>query len=165
MQQRLTMLVPATAVCVVLAATTAAGATPGSGVLSGRILAEGAFQDGLDVKFKVRGHHGTQVSRVQGGGRAVVQEIVLAPGGQTGWHSHPGPVVVVVARGALTLYDDSGCDTGQTYAAGEAFVDPGQGHLHVARNHGSGNVELLVTYLAPPGAGVPRVDRSAPTGC
>jgi quercetin dioxygenase-like cupin family protein len=165
MQKRMMVLVPAAALCCAVGVATVAGATPGSGVLSGRILAEGVFPEGLDVKFKVAGHHGTQVSSVKGEGRAVVQEIVLAPGGHTGWHSHPGPVAVVVRQGALTLYDAADCSAGQTYAAGEAFVDPGQGHLHIARNHGSGNVELVVTYLAPPGVGVPRVDRAAPTGC
>lgn len=159
------MLVPAAALCCAVGVATVARATPGSGVLSGRTLAEGVFPDGLDVKVKVRGHHGTQVSSLKGDGRAVVQEIVLAPGGHTGWHSHPGPVVVVVRQGELTLYDGADCTAGQTYAAGEAFIDPGQGHLHIARNHGIGNVELVVTYLAPPGVGVPRLDRPAPPGC
>lgn len=165
MHKRIVVLVPAAALCAAVAVATVAGATPGSGVLSGKVLAQGVFAEGLDVKFKVDGHHGTQVSSVTGGGRAVVQEIILAPGGHTGWHSHPGPVVVVVRQGALTLYDDAHCTAGTEYTAGEAFVDPGQGHLHIARNHGSGNAELVVTYLAPPGVGVPRVDRAAPADC
>ena len=165
MHKRLMLFVPVAALCAVVGGTTVAGATPGSGVVSGRILAQGDFQDGLDAKFKVSGHHGTQVSKIDGAGRAVVQEIVLGPGGHTGWHSHPGPVVVVVQQGVLTLYDGADCSSGKTYDSGEAFVDPGQGHLHIARNEGSSDVVLLVTYLAPPGTGVPRIDRDAPGDC
>lgn len=165
MRKRTMLFIPVAALCAAVGGMTIAGATPGSGVLSGRVLAQGVFQDGLDAKFKVSGHHGTQVSQIHGDGRAVVQEIVLAPGGHTGWHSHPGPVVVVVRQGPLTLYTGAACSSGQTYASGEAFVDPGQGHLHIARNEGSSNVELVVTYLAPPGTGVPRIDRDAPEDC
>jgi quercetin dioxygenase-like cupin family protein len=165
MRKRGMLLVAVVALCAAVGGTTVAGATPGSGVLSGRVLAQGVFQDGLDAKFKVSGHHGTQVSRIDGAARAVVQEIVLAPGGHTGWHSHPGPVVVVVRQGPLTLYDGAACGPGRTYASGEAFVDPGQGHLHIARNEGNRSVELVVTYFAPPGTGVPRIDREAPADC
>ena len=165
MRKRMMMAVPVAVLCAAVGATTVAGATPGSGVLSGRILAQGVFPDGLDDKLKVRGHPGNQVSRIDGGAWAVVQQTVLAPGGHTGWHSHPGPVVVVVQQGPLTLYDSADCSSGHTYGAGKAFVDPGQGHLHIARKEGSAEVELVVTYLAPPGTGVPRIDRDAPADC
>ncbi len=35
----------------------------------------------------------------------------IAPGGSFGWHSHPGPSLVVVKTGTLTLYraDDPSC--------------------------------------------------------
>ena len=40
-----------------------------------------------------------------------VIENVIAPGGSFGWHSHPGPSIVVVKSGTLTLYrgDDPTC--------------------------------------------------------
>jgi len=36
---------------------------------------------------------------------SVVQQITFAPGGQSGWHTHPGPVIVLVKSGTFTLYD------------------------------------------------------------
>jgi hypothetical protein len=97
----------------------------------------------------------------------VVQHIVLAPGGQTGWHSHPGPAIAVIIAGELTLYsgDDPAC-SGRTYGAGETLVDSGQGHVHIARNLSStSNAELWVTYFdVPPDMGA-RIDAPAPGNC
>jgi hypothetical protein len=97
----------------------------------------------------------------------VVQQIVIEPGGHTGWHSQPGPVVVVIKTGALTFYssEDPTC-TGRTYTAGQAFIDSGQGHIHIARNlSASENVELWATYFDVPPGGAFRVDAGDPGTC
>lgn len=94
------------------------------------------------------------------------QTITLQPGGHTGWHSHPGPVLVVVKSGTFTLYDgnDADCEP-QVFTTGQAFVDEGGGHVHIGRNQSDAIVELSVTYLLPVGAG-PRTDVSpAPGNC
>lgn len=94
------------------------------------------------------------------------QTITLQPGGHTGWHSHPGPALVVVKTGTFTLYegDDVHCAP-QVFTAGQAFVDRGGGNVHIGRNESDGIVELSVTYLLPVGAG-PRVDVTpAPGNC
>lgn len=154
------------AVVVSMAIAGAALATPPSGILSGRVVARGSFSDPVDVTFKVKDGR-EEVTRVKGAGETVVQEIVIAPGGQTGWHSHHGPAVVLVTSGSLTIYssEDPGC-VGRTYVAGQAFVDPGQGHTHIAFNHdGSENTVLWVTYFDVP-AGAPfRLDASDPGLC
>jgi hypothetical protein len=36
----------------------------------------------------------------------VVTHITFAPGGTTGWHSHPGATVVLVKSGIFNLYRD-----------------------------------------------------------
>ena len=142
-------------------------ATPPSGV-SGLVMARAAFADRVDVRFKVKdSYRGTEVIHVNGAQDTVVQQIVLGPNGHTGWHSHPGPAVALVKSGELTLYseEDPTC-TGQTYSAGQAFVDAGQGHVHTARNPSPGqSTEVWVTYFdVPPGATV-RIDAAAPGNC
>ena len=94
----------------------------------------------------------------------VDQAITIEPGGHTGWHSHPGPVLVVVKAGTFTLYDgdDPGC-TPHVVNAGSTFVDEGGGHVHIGRNEGTTAVELSATYLLPAGAG-PRTDVASPPG-
>ena len=69
-------------------------------------IREAAFTRPVDLMFKITEDHepGTQVLHVLNAQDTVVQQIVFGPGGHTGWHSHPGPVVVLVAQGELTLY-------------------------------------------------------------
>jgi quercetin dioxygenase-like cupin family protein len=120
----------------------------------------------VDIKFKVGGQR-QEVLNVRDAQETVMQQIVIGPGGHTGWHSHPGPVVVLVKAGELTLYsgDDPSC-TGRTYSAGQAFIDSGQGHVHIASNLSqSQNVEVWVTYFDVPPGGLFRLDAAAPGNC
>jgi len=138
--------------------------TPPS-MVSGLILARASFADPTDIKFKIKGQ-GQEVINVNNAGETVMQKIVIAPGGHTGWHSHPGPVVVLIASGQMSFYDseDPTC-TVRIYSAGQAFVDRGQGHVHIARNEGSVPLELYVTYFDVPVGGAFRIDADSPGNC
>ncbi len=142
-----------------------AGATPPSGVIEAPVMARGAFADATDVKFKITGR-GQEVIHVDNAGDTIVQRILIAPGGNFGWHSHPGPVVVLVTAGELTFYDgeDPTC-TPRTYVKGQVFVDRGQGHVHFARNLGSKNLELWATYFDVPPGSPARIDARNPGQC
>lgn len=61
----------------------------------------------------------------------IVAEVTWTPGGTSGWHHHPGPVLVNVVEGELELVWERDC-TPRSYAAGESFLDPGE--VHTARN-------------------------------
>jgi quercetin dioxygenase-like cupin family protein len=162
-KKRLAILLMVTGVC---ALAGAAWATPPSGIVSGTVLARAGFVDPVDIKFKIAGH-GQEVINVRDAQETVMQQIVIGPGGHTGWHSHPGPVVVLVKSGELTLYssEDPTC-TGRSYSAGRAFIDSGQGHVHIARNLSqTQNVELWVTYFDVPPGGPFRLDAANPGNC
>ena len=161
-KRRLAILLAVTGVCVLAGVSLA---TPPSGIVSATVLARAGFADPVDIKFKVGQQE--EVIHVRDAQDTVMQQIVIGPGGHTGWHSHPGPVVVLVKAGELTLYsgDDPTC-TGRTYSAGQAFIDSGQGHVHIARNLSlSQNVELWVTYFDVPPGGPFRIDAPAPGNC
>lgn len=123
-------------------------ATPGSGA-SGTVVARGVSVE----KIKTRGNEPAEV---------VVQQITIAPGGHTGWHTHPGNAVAVIKSGTLTIYDgdDASCE-GRDYAAGSVYLDPGYGHVHIGRNESSTPLEIVVTYLDVPIGGGFRVDAEA----
>jgi uncharacterized RmlC-like cupin family protein len=129
-------------------------ATPGSGA-SATTLARGLAVE----KLVTRGNQPYDV---------VVQELTIAPGGQTGWHTHPGNAVAVVKSGTLTIYDanDRTC-TGTPYTAGSVYVDPGYGFVHLGRNESSTTpLEIVVAYLdVPAGGGGVRIDAAAPGNC
>ena len=107
-----------------------------------------------------------EVIHVPNAKETVMQQIVIAPGGTTGWHSHPGPAVALVKTGELTLFssEDPTC-TGHTFSAGQGFVDSGQGHVHNARNMTQNPTEVWVTYFDVPPGGSVRVDAPAPANC
>jgi mannose-6-phosphate isomerase-like protein (cupin superfamily) len=155
------------AAVIVLVFAGSAFGTPGSNVISAPILARGDFVDQVDVKVKFVRDGSTNVSNAPDAGEVVVQEITIGPGGTTGWHSHPGPVVVVVKQGTLTYVRAVGGACVDTpYTAGTAFVDPGQGHAHTAFNFGSDNLVLIATYFDVPVGGSPRIDVPVvPTAC
>lgn len=145
------------------ALATVAGATPGSNIV-GTVIARAGFADSVDLKLKLRDEQ--EVIHVAAAADTVMQQIVFGPGGHSGWHSHHGPAIALVTAGELTLYsgDDPTC-TGRTYGAGQAFVDSGQGHVHMALNQTGQNTEVWVTYLdVPPGQTV-RVDAADPGNC
>jgi mannose-6-phosphate isomerase-like protein (cupin superfamily) len=136
--------------------------------ISSTLLARGPFTD--LINFKMQAHVGRKVDTVQVHGAAdmVVAQITIAPGAAITWHSHPGPAVVVVVTGTLTIYDgDDPTCTGRSYTGepsgpllppiGEAFVDLGQGHVHDARNEGNTPVTVLVTYFDVPTGEAPLI--------
>ena len=126
--------------------------TAGSGV-AGAVVARGTSDD----KVKTRGDQPFDV---------VVQTITIAPGGHTGWHTHPGIAIAVVKSGTLTIYhaDDKTC-TAQSFSAGRVYIDQGYGHAHIGRNEGATALELSVTYLDVPIGGAFRIDAPDPGNC
>jgi quercetin dioxygenase-like cupin family protein len=76
----------------------------------------------------------------------------VQPGAMFPWHSHPGSVVVNVASGELVYVPSETCEE-LHYAAGEAFFDPGHGHVHTAYNPGSVPTVLVATFFGLPASG------------
>ena len=93
-----------------------------------------------------------------------VQTIVFQPGGQSGWHSHPGPVFILVVEGTMTFYegDDPNCRP-IVRTAGHGYLDTGD-HPHIARNESQLPATNVVTYMVPPLAAL-RIDAPAPGNC
>jgi quercetin dioxygenase-like cupin family protein len=163
---RMIVLTSVAAAGLVTALVRTALATPPSNIVSGTVLARASFVDPTDIKFKI--NNGTEeVIHVAEAQETVMQQIIIGPGGSTGWHSHPGPAVVLIKSGELTVYssDDPTC-TGRTYSAGEAFIEHGQGLVQLAANLSpSQNVEVWVTYFDVPPGGPFRLDAANPGNC
>jgi len=88
----------------------------------------------------------------------------IVPGGTFGWHSHPGPSLVIVKAGTATFYDadDRRCAP-HVVPTGSGFVDNGQ-DTHVVRNEGTVDLVTEVVSLVPAGF-ARRIDEPAPPTC
>lgn len=77
-----------------------------------------------------------------------VSKLEFAPGSASGWHHHPGIVVVTVASGAVTVWDEN-CNK-ETYGPGlpngAVFVEGGDEPGQVTSTNGATN---YVTNIAP----------------
>ena len=90
---------------------------------------------------------------------------VWQPGGSTGWHTHLSHTLIIVTAGAVTQYegDDPSC-TPHVFTAGMTFVDRGGRHVHIVRNEGTVEAQVVAVRLIP--AGQPgRIDAADPGNC
>ena len=135
-----------------------ARATPPSGVLSNLILAGPIVID----EITALNHTPDYTARVKTRGQSdtYVQDVTIAPGGYSGWHSHPGISFVMVRSGTASFYQAADPATPQVYSAGTGFVEQ-PGDVHNAVNEGDTDLELVVFYLLPQGA-PRRIDEPAP---
>lgn len=121
---------------------TAALASPGSGVTSSTLVTanlDHEAQENSDrVKFQTK--DATDVR---------VQSLTFAAGAYSGWHHHPGIIIVAVQSGSVTL-TETDCSTSTTYGpglpAGSVFVEGGD---NAQQATSAGGAVVYVTYVAP----------------
>jgi len=134
-----------------------AWATPGSGVtttiISGPVVLD-------EIAVKSRSEINDVKIKTQGFSDIYVVYNKVAPGGHTGWHSHPGPSIVSVKSGTATEYHSDDPLTPHVHPAGTCFVDDGEG-AHIVVNEGTTDLELVAFQILPLGA-TRRIDEPAP---
>jgi hypothetical protein len=106
------------------------------------------------VKFQTKDPTDVRVARVD-----------IAPGGYSGWHHHPGIVIVTVASGAVT-FTHSDC-TSKTYGPGlpdgAVFVEGGDDPGQASSTTGATSyVTFVAPHANPP---VFRIDDHDAPGC
>ena len=173
MRRRLTCLVlfSATIVATALYHPGSALATTPKGYKS-ILLAVGRFGE-IDVfssfphGLKAEGNEQLwqSLQKTKGSSDIYVQSNVWAPGGSTGWHSHPGHSLIIVTAGTVTDYEghDPDCKP-HVYTTGMGFVDPGGDHVHILRNEGAVEAQTIAVQLIPADA-ARRIDVADPGNC
>ncbi len=145
-----------------------ASATPSVNATT-TLLASGTINRSSDILFRE-------------GTNTVVAKNTFAAGGSSGWHSHPGGAIVVVAQGTVTIYtarrdhDDDGqraaaddkqrganCDV-KTYTQGQSFFER-PGDVQDGVTQGTTEVVVYVMFPSVPAIGSPRDDRPDPGVC
>ena len=116
------------------------------GLPHAELLGRGTFIDDVSATLKVKGTDGaTQVLRRKNASDMVVLRITIQAGGIAPWHTHVGPGTLInLGPGTLTNVGDD-CMP-RAYIPGDAFVDPGIGEPHAARNDSTEEVVLLAVF-------------------
>jgi hypothetical protein len=116
----------------------------------------------------------------------VVTRTVVAPGGSSGWHSHPGGAIVIIQQGEMTIYSSVGKgDDGQgksqsdeggggrhsncvitRYTQGQSFIER-VGEVVQAVNTGSTETIIIAAFPGVPVGvvGGQRIDKPNPGTC
>jgi hypothetical protein len=122
------------------AAAVALGSAGGNVVVSTLVTAD--FDNAVHlnsdrVKFQTKGPTDVRI-----------QKLVFSAGGFSGWHHHPGVVIVAVESGALTLWE-SDCSS-QTYGPGHpngaVFAEGGDSPQQVTTDVGA---TVYAVFIAP----------------
>jgi quercetin dioxygenase-like cupin family protein len=144
-----------TAVAVLVLSTTLVVASPGEGINPPSTRGDGVISGGTNVNTP----HVVQL-RSYGDLRVFDQEVTIGPLGHTGWHRHPGPVLVTVVTGTFRyqLADCSYID----YGPGQTVVDTGRVVHRGVNPSTTSSASLSITYLTPVGAPL-RIEADAVT--
>jgi hypothetical protein len=114
-------------------------------------------------------HTADGVMGVHQGNDTIVYTATMAPGATSGWHRHPGGIVVLVQSGTFTTYglDAEPCVGVDIPAGGAYFEDNAAGarYPHFVRNRGDVPAEVVVIAFDVPPGGSPRTDADAPAQC
>jgi hypothetical protein len=117
-----------------------------------------------------RGQHPTDAEvSLRRGEETVAYTATMEAGATSGWHRHPGGIIVLVKSGTLTTYglDREPC-VGEDIATGVAYFEDDAAkarYPHFVRNRGEVPVELVVVAFNVPLGGSPRSDADAPPEC
>ena len=116
----------------------------------GSVTASTLTQQKLDGTVQAKGNGVKVQTKVPT--EIVMQRVTFLAGGFTGWHHHPGVVMVSVQSGAVTVWD-SDCDSttyGPGLPAGTVFTESGDDALEVTSAMGG---TVLATFIVPQVAG------------
>lgn len=128
---------------IVAAGATIAFANPGTLITTTILGARATLSDNVRVNqdgVKFRTKQPTDV---------LVQTITFQPQGSSGWHFHPGLVIVVVQSGQVTTHD-SRCRTA-TYGPHQSFIESGTKPFMVSNDSTAVPAVVYATIVVPAG--------------
>jgi quercetin dioxygenase-like cupin family protein len=139
-------------------------------LFAGTVLATvgAGFHQTIESRGTVNGRVHTRSATVelesQGSIDIVTATLTIDPLATSGWHSHPGVVLVTVVSGSLTFYDRH-CRA-RVQDAGSAFIESGNSAGLVRNLSATTAAVVNATFVVP--AGTPntglRIDKANP-GC
>ena len=134
----------AIALCAAFLGSGTAAATPASN-FTATVLSKGTVANPAEIE--ALGIHYANEGPVD----VIVQRGEFAGVSNTGWHQHPGLIVVTVKSGTLLVHN--GCRTA-TYGAGQTFIEPPLKPIMV---EAMADAQVVTVLIVPMGR-APRID-------
>ena len=142
---------------VLLGIATVALATPPFNIILNQIVAMGTSDADLSEVLHVRSPKGEADTPnaesedrdwqlhllTKGATDFYVQHVVVAPGGYSGWHTHPGLLTGTVVSGSIDFYD-ANCQK-RSFTTGQLFTENTE--VHAIINTGVVNTDLSIAYF------------------
>lgn len=138
--------------------------------------AMGTF-DSLNVKAEREGKWDLML-KAKGLTDVRVTEVHFAAGASSGWHSHPGPNLLIAIEGEVVEYDGddplcsgniltaaSPSSTSPPVATGETFGDNGGSAVHLVRNETGAPATVMAIAFYPHGVRPLTAAKTKPTNC
>jgi hypothetical protein len=145
-------------------------ATPASIGFQGMTVAKATFEE-LGINLHTIPADDWQMRlKTQGFTDIYVQKNTWAPLSTTGWHTHPGPSLIVITAGTVVAYDSDDPTCSPTVYTADSggvnhFVDAGGGHVHLVRNEDSSITATGYAVQFVPEAATRRIDADQPASC
>jgi len=139
-------------------------ATPSLGILYNVVPVTGTVDHDVHARAHVNlpgSEEGFSAAvETDGAANFIVQDVIFAPGGTTGWHKHPGVLLLSLTAdsGSVDWYD-ANC-VKHVYKAGDSWTEGTT--LHDVVNNSSANAHFIVTYIVAKGV-AKRTDQPAPS--
>ena len=92
---------------------------------------------------------GQPIAYPAGTAKVTAAIVTVPPGGETGWHTHPVPLLATILEGELSV--DYGSKGTKVFKAGDALLEA-MNWPHNATNIGTVPVRILAVYMGADGA-------------
>lgn len=148
-------------------------ASHGTGGFAPDPRAWGIF-DSLNIKGEKEGKWDLML-KAKGLTDVRVTEVHFAAGASSGWHSHPGPNLLIAIEGEVVEYEGSDplCEGNRLTAqagseippTGETFGDNGGSAVHLVRNESGAPATVMAIAFYPHGVTPLTTPRSRPNNC
>jgi hypothetical protein len=129
------------------AAVQTAGGAPAVDVLTGRSGSPDAIS--AQLRLRLDGDGRTHVMNMADVGNLQLAKLTFQPGDLVDWHVHPGPVLVIVEEGVLTVTTARDC-VARDYGPDQVYIEQGPGDtLKVSNETGQPTVIYALFFQLP----------------
>lgn len=126
------------------------GGAPAVDLLTGRSTSPDAISASL--RLRLDGDGRTHVMNMADVDHVQLARLTFAPGDVVTWHVHPGPVLVIVEEGVLTVTTARDC-VAREYGPHQLYIEQGPGDTLEVSNESTGQTVIYALFFELPEAG------------